>query len=282
MLLFHGTTEKALDGILKDGLMPPQPHASNRDWVWELSGRSQGNAVFLSTAPVAGKGGDSVAFAMGWPLKLTGGSPGYLIVVDLPPEARHLVHALVPNIELTSFISVWRTRSFFRETYRLEASSAEGGPHKPLARWTLCHWCLHYWLGRYCADHDIALTPAALDAHFPLRVGSLDPALPADLTPLRWRAFLDDYFRLVDFSWRDIDSEAERERRRRRMCAAMALPFPNTSRKMITANTAASACEDWRNLSTPLTASTTTSHYATSWLRNPRSPDCIECQRRRA
>jgi hypothetical protein len=223
MLLFHGTTAKALDSILKDGLKPPQPHASQRDWVWELSGRSQGNAVFLSTAPVAGKGGDPVSFARGWPLRLTGGSPGYLIVVDLPPEARHLVHALVPNIELTSFISVWRTRSFFRETYRIEASSGEG---EPLARWTLSHWCLHYWLGRYCADHNITPTSVALDAHFPIRVGNIGPALPADLTPLRWCAFLDDYFRLVDFSWRDIDSEAERERRRRKIMRHYDITLP--------------------------------------------------------
>ncbi|HEX9411937.1 MAG TPA: hypothetical protein VF916_00395 [Ktedonobacterales bacterium] len=181
----------------------------------------------MSTAPVAGKGGDPVSFAMGWPLTHRGGrSPGFLIVVDLPPEAFERVHAVVPNVELESFVSVFRTRSWLRETVRLEASRGAGDDQAVLARWTLSQWCLHYWLARYCADHQIPLKPSALDAHVTLQVGGIDPALPADLTPLRWQAFLDDYFRVVAFADWDIGSAAERERRRQSIlrCHGVVLP----------------------------------------------------------
>jgi hypothetical protein len=233
MLLFHGTTAPALDGILQHGLRPPQPTASGHDWVWELSGRVQGNAVFLSTAPVAGKGGDPVSFALGWPLKhARGGQPGYLVVVDLPQDALGLVHAVVPNNELSAFVSVSRTRSWLRETRYLHASRAAGAvavaddDQTALARWILSHWCLHYWLARWCADYHIALTPSALDAHLTLQTIAFDPALPPDLTPLRWQAFLDDYFRAVDFSYWDIASVAERERRRRTVLGRHGIVLP--------------------------------------------------------
>jgi hypothetical protein len=227
MLLFHGTTSPALDDILKHGLRPPHPHATAHDWVAEISGRSQGSAVFLSTAPVAGKGGDPVSFAMGWPVKrLYERLPGYIVVVDLPPEALELVYAVVPNVELDTFISVYRTRSFLRETVRIEAVR-QPGEGQMLARWTLSHWCMHYWLARYCADHHIALTPTALAAHVTLQLKSAEPALPSDLTPLRWRAFLDDYFRVVEFGWKDIASEEERERRRHAVLRRHSIALPD-------------------------------------------------------
>lgn len=176
MLLFHGTMAPALDSVLKHGLRPPQPGATWHDWLWDISGRSQGNAVFLSTTPVAGKGGDPVSFAMGWPNnRFRGQHPGYIIVVDLPPEALGLVDAVVPNVELDTFISVFLSRSFLRETVRLEANREVIKSQTPLARWTLSHWCLHYWLARYCVDHHIPLEPAALDAHVTLQIGNIDP-----------------------------------------------------------------------------------------------------------
>jgi hypothetical protein len=226
MLLFHGTTEQALEGILKRGLVPRQSHATEHDWVWELSGRSQGSAVFLSTAPVAGRGGDPVSFAMGWPVKHTQGSAGYIVVVDLPMSDLNLVHGVVPNIELNSFISVFRTRSFLRQTVYVQAYSEGGDRQQPLARWNLSHFCSHYWLARYCADHRVALTPSALKALITLEVGGIDPALPPDLTPLRWQTFLDDYFRLVYFSWRDISSPVERERRRQTILRHHGITLP--------------------------------------------------------
>jgi hypothetical protein len=227
MLLFHGTTLPALDDILKHGLRPPQPHATAHDWVAEISGRSQGSAVFVSTAPVAGKGGDPVSFAMGWPVKrLYERLPGYIVVVDLPPDALALVHAVVPNVELNTFISVYLTRSFLRETVRIEAVG-QPGDDQTLARWTLSHWCVHYWLARYCADHHIALTPPSLASRVALQLKGADPALPSNLTPLRWRAFLDDYFRLIDFAWKDIDTEEERERRRHAVLRRYGITLPD-------------------------------------------------------
>ena len=98
----------------------------------------------------------------------------------------------------------------------------------PLALWTLSHWCLHYWLARWCADHQIALTPSALAGHLTLlSPHGLDPDLPRDLTPLRWQAFLDDYFRVVDFAYWDIASAAERERRRQSGSSESELCMPN-------------------------------------------------------
>ena len=159
-----GTTAPALGGSLKHGLRPPQPDAARHDWVWELSGRAQGNAVFLSTAPVAGKGGDPVSFALGWPLKHAGGrQPGYVVVVDLPPDALGLVHAVVPNIELTAFVSVSITRSWLRETARLHASRApvavaDDDGQTPVLRVKLTH------------DHLSAISGITLDGRLFLQV----------------------------------------------------------------------------------------------------------------
>ena len=70
------------------------------------------------------------------------------------------------------------------------------------------------------------MTPSALDAHLTLQTIAFDPALPPDLTPLRWQAFLDDYFRVVDFSYWDIASAAERERRRQTILRRHGIVLP--------------------------------------------------------
>jgi hypothetical protein len=54
-----------------------------------------------------------------------------------------------------------------------------------------------------------------------------DPSLPADLTPQRWRAFLDDYFRFVDFAYFDVASTAERERRRKAILRKHGIALPS-------------------------------------------------------
>jgi hypothetical protein len=227
MLLFHGTKAPALTGILEHGLRPPQPRADRHDWAWDLSGRSQGSSDFLSTAPVAGKGGDPVSFAMGWPMKRwRDPQPGYILVVDLPDEALSLIDAVVPNAELDAFIGVSRARTFLRTTFPVEAYQAEKDGSKPLAIWNLSHWCLHYWLARYCADHRIPLEAHALDDLLGPPTGYIDPALPSDMTPLRWQAFLDDYFRFVDFAHRDVDSPAKRERKRQHILRAHGIVLP--------------------------------------------------------
>jgi hypothetical protein len=227
MLLFHGTSALALDGIMARGLQPPQPGAGSHDWVWDLSGHAQRSAVFLSTAPVASKGGDPVSFAMGWLVRRwRGRPPGYLVVVDLPPEALNLVYAVVPNVELNGFVGVYSARSDLRQTFNLEAGRQVEQTWSAVARWTLSHWCLHYWLARYCADHRISLEPSALEARATTRIAGIDPALPPDMTPVRWRAFLDDYFRLMDFACHDIRSPAERERRRRSILRRHSITLP--------------------------------------------------------
>ena len=255
---------------MEHGLKPPQPCATGHDWVWDLSGHSQGNAVFLSTAPVAGKGGDPVSFAMGWPVKrLRGQHPGYIIVVDMPPEAFDRVYAVVPNVELDTFISVFRTRSVLRQTVRLEAGQQADEHGTALARWTLSHWCLHYWLARYCADHHISLKPSALGAHVTLQVGGIDPALPSDLTPPRWQAFLDDYFRVVAFADQDIGSAAERERRRQFILRQHGFTLPDH----IEADDHCKRCHlcigGWRTGSTASRASETISRS---------TPSCARCR----
>jgi hypothetical protein len=76
-------------------------------------------------------------------------------------------------------------------------------------------------------EQRIPLTSEALAAHLPLRLDRIDPALPADLTPVRWQAFLEDYFRMVAFAYRDILSEAERERRRQAILRRYGISLPD-------------------------------------------------------
>lgn len=106
MLLFHGTRgDRALvDSIADEGL-----RAIGRAWTHAVLGREQ--CAFLSNAPVAGHGGDPVAFAMGfgrWQRRAA--TDGWIIVVDLPNDARHLVRAVIPNLELARYFD--RDRHF--------------------------------------------------------------------------------------------------------------------------------------------------------------------------
>jgi hypothetical protein len=181
-------------------------------------------------------------------------------------------NAVVPNSELTSFVSVVRTRSWLRETRYLHATRAAAAPaddQTALARWTLSHWCLHYWLARWCADHQIALTPSALDAHLTLQTIAFDPALPPDLTPLRWQAFLDDYFRVVDFSYWDIASVAERERRRQTILRRHGIVLPEHIEEDEHGKHCRLCMRAWHPSSTVSKASRTI---------NPCTPTCARCQ----
>jgi hypothetical protein len=228
MLLFHGTRAKALDEILAHGLKPPSPGDSGHDWVWDLSGRSQRASIFLSTEPVAGKGGDPVSFAMGWPVKgLRTREAGYMVVVDLPPEALHLIAGVVPNLDLDIAVGISHARSMLRRTFLVEARSVGQEVEAPLATWILSHWCLHYWLSRYCADHHIALDSSALDKIFAIQGATTYSSLPADMTLEQWRAFLDDYFRVVDFAYIDHVPEAQAERRRKSVLRKYGVTLPD-------------------------------------------------------
>jgi hypothetical protein len=228
MLLFHGTRASALDEILTQGLKPPSPGDSSHDWVWDLSGRSQWNSVFLSTEPVAGKGGDPVSFAMGWPIKgARAREAGYLLVVDLPPAALHLIAAVIPNLDLDIAIGVSHARSMLRQTFRVEARREGQESEAPLATWNLSHWCLHYWLARYCVERRVALESSALDKVLTLQSVTTDPALLATMAPAQWRAFMDDYFRVVEFAYVDHVPEAQAERRRTSILRKYGVTLPD-------------------------------------------------------
>jgi hypothetical protein len=228
MLLFHGTRATALDEILTDGLKPPSAGNANHDWVWDLSGQSQRSSVFLSTEPVAGKGGDPISFAMGWPVKgLRAGEAGYLIVVDLPPEALRLIAAVVPNLDLDIAVGVSHACSMLRQTFRVEARRVRQESDAPLATWNLSQWCLHYWLARYCLDHHIALESSALDKILAVQDVAANPALSADTTPVQWQAFVEDYFRIVDFAYLDRVAPAQVERRRRNVLRKYGVTLPD-------------------------------------------------------
>jgi hypothetical protein len=228
MLLFHGTRATALDEILADGLKPPRPGDSSHDWVWDLSGRSQRSSVFLSTEPVAGKGGDPVSFAMGWPIKgLRAGKAGYLVVVDLPPDALHLIAAVVPNLDLDIAVGVSHARTMFHQTFLVEARRIGQESEAPLATWNLSHWCLHYWLARYCGSRGVALESSMLDKIVTLQSRAADSLLPADMTPAQWRAFVDDYFRVVDFAYIDHVAPAQAERRRKNVLRKYGVALPD-------------------------------------------------------
>ncbi|MFO0757607.1 MAG: hypothetical protein U0359_14015 [Byssovorax sp.] len=110
MLLFHGTAvgRDGLRSILRDGL-----RASPKDWLEHLvPGKS--DVVFLSTSPVAGKGGDPIDFARGWPYRTRRSAAharaaGHLVVVDLPEPSPVPILGAARNIDVEAY---WRARAF--------------------------------------------------------------------------------------------------------------------------------------------------------------------------
>jgi hypothetical protein len=182
----------------------------------------------LSTEPVAGKGGDPVSFAMGWPVKgWRAREAGYLVVVDLPPDALHLVAAIVPNLDLDIAVGVSHARTMLRQTFLVEARRMGQESEAPLATWNLSHWCLHYWLACYCGSRGVALETSALDKILAAQGATANPALQADMTPTQWRAFLDDYFRVVDFAYVDHVPEAQTERWRKNILRKYGVTLPD-------------------------------------------------------
>ena len=53
------------------------------------------------------------------------------------------------------------------------------------------------------------------------------PALPAEMTPVRWQAFVDDYFRAVDFAYVDRIPGAQTERRRKNVLRKYSVTLPD-------------------------------------------------------
>jgi len=100
MLFFHGTRgdRSLIEAIRRDGL-----RALRHEWTHSQLGHEA--STFLANAPVAGAGGDPVAFAMGygrWKGPRSHGD-GWIIVVDLPRERWGVIRAVVPNLELAQY-----------------------------------------------------------------------------------------------------------------------------------------------------------------------------------
>jgi hypothetical protein len=221
MFFFHGTRADAIEGIFARGLVPPAPADHNDDWARRLSGHSHGALVYLSTSPVAGKGGDPVSFALGWPgrkWRRPRKLPGYVVVIDLPAEALHLIHAVVPNIELDLFIQLHQTRGFFQQKVVFTPA------RQPLS---LSNWCAFFWLGQYLAEAGVPLEPGPVNELLQLKVTYRSSDLPENLTPQRWRAFLTDYLRLMEYHAADLKSEQELQRQQQRLFRRYQLTLPS-------------------------------------------------------
>jgi hypothetical protein len=114
-----------------------------------------------------------------------------------------------------------------RQTFRVEARRVSQESDAPLATWNLSQWCLHYWLARYCLDQHIALESSALDKVLVVQDIAAGPVLPADMTSARWQAFVDDYFRVVDFAYVDHVPVAQAERRRKNVLRKYGVTLPD-------------------------------------------------------
>lgn len=110
MLLFHGTRggRDRIRSIAREGL-----RAVDHAWTHDVL-RSKDPTTFLSPTPVAGHGGDPVAFAMGfrsWSGPRTPGD-GWIVVVDLPHEAlASTVRAVIANRDLEQYFARWTVLS---------------------------------------------------------------------------------------------------------------------------------------------------------------------------
>jgi hypothetical protein len=164
----------------------------------------------MSTSPVSGKGGDPVAFALGWPFGRASnprGDPGYILVLDLPPDALAGVRALVPNGELDAYIELCSLRSYLSDGSRFGA--VLGMARSIIARW-------------------VSLDSASIGRELELRLKRADPELgvEGELTAARWVGFFVEYARLVDVRAGDFGSPSELDRERRKLLRRAGLRFP--------------------------------------------------------
>lgn len=227
MLLFHGTRESNLESILAQGLLP---FRTGEHWVSYLTPLGHKGVSFLSTSPVAGKGGDPVSFALGWPVKrdrLDGYEPGYVVVIDLPHEALHLIQAVIPNVEFDTFLTTLGLRDFLLS---LISNYDLAYPEEPI-RWKndnfpISTWCLLYWFMRYLRSLHKPLDTQAVWELLSLHIEYRAPTLPEDLTPQRWQLFLQEYCFFMDVKYRDYDVK-EGERQRALLLQKYSIRFPD-------------------------------------------------------
>ncbi|MGB0384533.1 MAG: hypothetical protein ACPGWR_06885 [Ardenticatenaceae bacterium] len=206
MILFHGTNgEETVEKILSEGLVPfDLPH-----WAKDLAPRGQKDGVFFSTSPVAGKGGDPVSFAMGWPIKRwRGKGAGYVVVVDLPKEEQHRIKAAITNLQVDQYIDSRSIRSFLLNSRRSCKMS---------------NWHIFYWLTRYLRDRAIPFHKVF--DHLTVHVSRHD-SLPPTLTVGAWEGFTREYLRFMDVGRFDMANEAEVERRRQAILRRHGIQLP--------------------------------------------------------
>jgi hypothetical protein len=180
MLLFHGTRghRDLVDAIARDGLRAHRHEWAHRTLDLDAS-------TFLANAPVAGAGGDPMAFAMGygaWNGPRTPGD-GWIVVVDLPRDAFGAVRAVVPNHELTQYFAARTLRTFLTSPLLVLDDAGTGtrrtGP-RPLLVEALAE------LGR---RDDLPRLAASLR---PVLASKRDDLRADDLTFARWRRYAGD------------------------------------------------------------------------------------------
>jgi hypothetical protein len=164
----------------------------------------------MSTSPVSGKGGDPVAFAMGWPFGRASnprGEPGYIVVVDLPPDALGGVRAVVPNGELDAFIELCWLKDYLSYGERFGVVLQ---------------------MVRSLFARRSSFDSGSLGRELDLRIKRVDPELvvEGELTVGRWAAFFAEYARLINVRAGDFDTEADFERERSKLLRRSGLRFP--------------------------------------------------------
>lgn len=172
MLLFHGTFEPFLESIFAYGLLPPNSNDRSSGWTKALSGLGQDACVFASTSPVASRGGNPMAFAMGYRGPLPERA-GYIVVIDLPPEDQYLVRAVIPNVELRSFIDSLNARYFLQQPFQVRYRHLK-------ERFDIPHFCIFYWLTRFLKERGFPLEAPTLHELLKRHLDESDP-------PYAWR-----------------------------------------------------------------------------------------------
>lgn len=212
-LLFHGTIgESTVRSIFREGLRPAgSGDSSASHWAHRLTGSPRDRLVFMSTSPVSGKGGDPVAFALGWPIRAAAnpsGDPGYIVVLDLPPDALGAVRAVVPNGELDAYIEL---------SWLKDAMSRRDAFEVVLK------------MVRSLFERRVPLDSASVGRELELRVklAASDLGVEGELTAGRWAAFVVEYGHLVDVRWGDFSSDASFHRERRKLVRRHGFRLPD-------------------------------------------------------
>jgi hypothetical protein len=98
---------------------------------------------------------------------------GYIIVIDLPPEDQYLVRAVIPNVELRTFIDSLNARYFLQQPFHVRYQRLS-------EQLDLAHFCIFYWLTRFLKERGFPLEAPTLHELLKRHVDESDP-------PYAWR-----------------------------------------------------------------------------------------------